>query len=96
MQPCSLSLEKKFHYKTIKAVMQETTFLTCMVFIILVGATSFGLVFRGLGGDVYLKDIIISSNLGMHGFLFLVMTLIFITGFFLLILLKYVLLLCQL
>ncbi|GAB6887716.1 TRAP transporter large permease subunit [Desulfothermus okinawensis JCM 13304] len=75
-------LRKKFHYKTIKAVMQETTFLTCMVFIILVGATSFGLVFRGLGGDVYLKDIIISSNLGMHGFLFLVMTLIFITGFF--------------
>lgn len=73
---------KKFDLKTLKGVMQDTTFLTSMVFIILVGATSFGLVFRGLGGDVYLKDLILSSNLGPHGFLFLVMLLIFICGFF--------------
>jgi len=73
---------KRLNLKTLKSVMQETTFLTCMVFIILVGATCFGLVFRGLGGDFYLKNMILSSNLGVHGFLFLVMALIFITGFF--------------
>lgn len=72
----------KFSYQTLKSVMAETTHLTCMVFIILVGAAAFGLVFRGMGGDNYLRDLIVSSNLGPNGFLALVMGIIFIAGFF--------------
>ena len=41
----------KFNMDTLREVMHSTTQLTCMVFIILVGAASFGLVFRGMGGD---------------------------------------------
>ena len=36
----------KFSIKVLKSVMQETTHLTCMVFIILLGATTFTFVFR--------------------------------------------------
>ncbi len=73
---------KKLNFKTLNAVMRETTFLTSMVFIILVGATAFGLVFRGMHGDRYLTELIISSNLSPHAFLALVMVVVFIAGFF--------------
>jgi TRAP-type mannitol/chloroaromatic compound transport system permease large subunit len=62
--------------------MKETTALTSMVFIILVGATAFGLVFRGLDGDVYLRDMIIGSDLSPYAFIAVVMLVIFIAGFF--------------
>ncbi|MGR3176880.1 MAG: TRAP transporter large permease [Candidatus Anammoxibacter sp.] len=72
----------KFSYKTLKSVMTQTTHLTCMVFIILVGATAFGLVFRGMGGDRYLTDMVSGANLSPNTFLALVMVIIFIAGFF--------------
>ncbi|NOS35889.1 MAG: TRAP transporter large permease subunit, partial [Deltaproteobacteria bacterium] len=72
----------KLTYARLKAVMADTTHLTCMVFIILVGATAFGLVFRGMGGDRYLTDLVMEANLGPGGFLALVMAVIFVAGFF--------------
>ncbi|RMD96983.1 MAG: TRAP transporter large permease subunit, partial [Calditrichaeota bacterium] len=72
----------RLNYATAKAVMVETTYLTCMVFIILVGATAFGLVFRGMGGDRILTRLILEANLGPHAFLAIVMLTIFIAGFF--------------
>ena len=74
--------QKKLNYKTLKSVMTETTYLTCMVFLILVGAAAFGLVFRGMQGDVVLINIINQANLGPNGFLALVMVIVFIAGFF--------------
>ena len=75
-------VQKKFSYRTLKAVMAETTHLTCMVFIILVGATAFGLVFRGMQGDAYLTNLILSANMSPGAFLALVMVMIFVAGFF--------------
>lgn len=72
----------KFSISVLKAVMAETTHLTCMVFFILVGATSFGLVFRGMEGDIYLTNLIVSADMGPSAFLALVMVMIFIAGFF--------------
>jgi tripartite ATP-independent transporter DctM subunit len=66
----------------LKSVMLRTTSLTSMVFMILVGAAAFGLVFRGLHGDRILSDIILSSQLEAHHFLAIVMIVIFICGFF--------------
>ena len=56
--------------------------LTSMVFLILLGATTFTLVFRTLGGDDYLVELIQSSQLSAMGFLALVMIAMFIAGFF--------------
>ena len=62
--------------------MAETTHLTCMVFFILVGATAFGLVFRGMQGDAYLTSLIVGADMSPNMFLALVMVIIFIAGFF--------------
>ena len=75
-------LHKKLTLDVLKDVMKETTFLTSMVFMILIGATAFSLVFRGLEGDKLFLSIVQDSNLGPYGFLALVMILVFVAGFF--------------
>ena len=75
-------LERKMNLDVLKAVMQQTTHLTAMVFLILLGATTFSLVFRYLDGDLYLISLIEQSNLSPNSLLALVMLLIFIAGFF--------------
>lgn len=75
-------IQKKFSFKILKEVGQETAKLTSMVFFILLGATTFTLVFRTLGGDAYLQELILSSKLTPLLFLLLVMLVIFVAGFF--------------
>ncbi len=75
-------VQRKFSFETLKAVMVETTHLTCMVFVILVGASAFGLVFRGMHGDAYLTKLILEANMSPHMFLALVMVMIFVAGCF--------------
>ena len=72
----------RLNLKVLKDVMQGTTHLTSMVFLILIGATTFALVFRGLGGDRFLIDLIETSNLSGPLFLVLVMMVVFLLGFF--------------
>ncbi len=67
----------------IKAASLETARLTSMVFFILIGATAFGLVFRGMGGDMVVEDVMTSLPGAEWGFLAVSMGLIFILGFFL-------------
>ena len=73
---------KRFNLDILKAVMLKTTSITSMAFMILVGATAFSLVFRGMHGDIILADWILNSNLEPHHFLAIVMFVIFILGFF--------------
>ena len=68
--------------KVLKEIMQETTHLTSTVFMILIGATSFSLVFRGLEGDKVLIDLITQANLSPNEFVILVLLIIFLAGFF--------------
>ncbi|MAT56878.1 MAG: C4-dicarboxylate ABC transporter [Ignavibacteriae bacterium] len=75
-------LKGRFNKETLTEVMKSTMMLTSMAFIILVGASAFGLVFRGLGGDRYLTELIAQSNLESHHFLLIVMAIIFVAGFF--------------
>jgi tripartite ATP-independent transporter DctM subunit len=72
----------KLTFDILKSVSRETTLITSMVFMILVGATAFSLVFRGLEGDKFLLSAISGANLGSYAFLFAVMALVFIAGFF--------------
>jgi tripartite ATP-independent transporter DctM subunit len=72
----------KFTGKILQSVMRETTMLTSMVFMILLGATTFSFVFRELQGDRYLVELVQSANLPAWGFLLLVMVVVFIVGFF--------------
>ncbi|MCY4211018.1 MAG: TRAP transporter large permease subunit [Gammaproteobacteria bacterium] len=67
----------------LREAMQLTTRLTSMVFLILIGATAFGLVFRGMGGDHLVLDVMTNLPGGALGFLIVSMLLIFLLGFFL-------------
>ncbi len=75
-------VNNKFKWSDVKDVAQNTTHLTSMVFLILLGATTFALVFKGLGGDDYLTQLITTGNLSPMAFLLLVMLVVFIAGFF--------------
>ncbi len=72
----------KLSFDILKKVSRETTLITSMVFMILVGATAFSLVFRGLEGDKLFLDMIQSADLSPYSFLFMVMLVVFIAGFF--------------
>ncbi|MCF6265759.1 MAG: TRAP transporter large permease subunit [Desulfuromusa sp.] len=74
--------QKKFNLQTLREVMRGTTTLTCMVFILIVGATTFGLVFRGMGGDRYITNLILGAGMEPGHFLLIVMAVIFVAGFF--------------
>ena len=54
-----------------------------MVFVILIGASVFSLVFRGLGGEELIEQIFNSIPGGLFGSMILVMVLIFLLGFIL-------------
>jgi len=76
-------MHNKLSMQNLRASMQLTTRLTSMVFLIFVGATAFGLVFRGMGGDTLMLDIMTNLPGGKWGFLIISMLLIFLLGFFL-------------
>ena len=74
---------KKLTLENVRSACEQTTRLTSMVFLILIGASAFGLVFRGLGGDSIVFDLVRNLPGGENGFLLVSMLLIFFLGFFL-------------
>ncbi len=64
-------------------VSRSTMHITGMVFVILIGATVFSLVFRGLGGDEMVAHLMASAPGGVWGAFALVMLVMFVLGFFL-------------
>lgn len=74
---------QRLNLDNLREAMQKTTRLTSMVFIIFIGATAFGLVFVGMGGDKLILDIFSGLPGGKWTFLILSMLLIFLLGFFL-------------
>ncbi len=77
------AIHKKLTLSNLQDALQQTTRLTSMVFLILIGATAFGLVFVGMGGDKLIFDIFNTLPGGKWTFLIVSMLLIFILGFFL-------------
>ncbi len=66
-----------------KAVLQESTHLISMIFLIIIGASIFSLVFRGLGGEETVSHLLNQLPGGTYGALIVVMLIIFALGFFL-------------
>ena len=77
------ALNNRFSVKMVRETMDVTTRLTSMVFIILVGATAFGLAFRGMGGDLLIEKYVGGSGLSPSLVFWMVMGVVFILGFFL-------------
>ncbi len=62
-------------------VMTRTAEITSMIFLILIGATLFSLVFRGLGGDVLVERTLSDLPGGVAGATLAVMAALFLLGF---------------
>ena len=78
-----ISLIRVYRNGCLKDAMTTTTQITSMVFIILIGAALFSLVFRGLGGDETVQSFLTSMPGGVFGAMLVVMVIMFILGFFL-------------
>ena len=67
----------------LSGVVRTAMGITSMVFVILIGASMFSLVFRGLGGDVIIEEFLKSLPGGTAAAILLVMAVMFLLGFFL-------------
>jgi tripartite ATP-independent transporter DctM subunit len=70
-------------YSTMESVCHSTARTVAMIFFIIISATCFAYVYRSLGGDDVVDDLITSAGLGPWGLLFLIMGIVFFLGFFL-------------
>ena len=74
-------LKRAFSVDRLVEVMQSTVRVSSMVFVILIGASMFSLVFRGYGGDRLVQDLLLNLPGGVLGAMFTVMLLMFLLGF---------------
>jgi tripartite ATP-independent transporter DctM subunit len=70
-------------WDVVKGVCQSSGLTIAMIFFIVMSATCFAYVFRSLGGDDVVEDLILKAGLGSWGLLFLIMAIVFFLGFFL-------------
>jgi TRAP-type mannitol/chloroaromatic compound transport system permease large subunit len=77
------SLVRVFNRGILTDVVRSTMAVTSMVFVILVGAAVFSLVFRGLGGEEMVHELLTNMPGGLNGAIIIVMVVMFILGFFL-------------
>lgn len=75
--------KRQFNYRVLTEVMRATLNISSMVFTILIGASLFSLVFRGLGGDDAVHELLTGLPGGELGAVFFVMLMMFLLGFFL-------------
>ena len=73
---------RRLSWQVFRDAVVETARFTSMVIFILIGATAFSLIFRGLEGDKLVKDILVALPGGEIGFIVFVMILVFVLGFF--------------
>jgi tripartite ATP-independent transporter DctM subunit len=76
-------LNKQLNLQKLKDVMMSTTKVTSMVFLILIGASIFSLVFRGFGGEELIQELFNRLPGGVFTAVLLVMVVIFLLGFIL-------------
>jgi len=77
------ALIRAYRDTTLTQVMESTLKISAMVFVIVIGAQLFSLVFRGFGGDEMVHEFLTNMPGGAVGAMVLVMALMFVLGFFL-------------
>jgi tripartite ATP-independent transporter DctM subunit len=84
MGAIALSLaHRRMNWSILWQSMESTMRLTAMVVFILIGATVFTLVFRGLDGDLWIESLLTALPGGATGFLVFVCVFVFFLAFFL-------------
>jgi len=78
-----MSLLRLHREGLLTSMLRSTVRVSTMVYVILIGAVLFALVFRGLGGDVVIENALSTLPGGVAGALVIVMAVMFLLGFFL-------------
>src|SRR5690606_29736203 len=76
------AINRRLNWRNLRDTMDSTVRLTSMVFIILVGATAFSMVFTALGGGRVVDELLLNLPVVAVGFRFFSMLGIFLRGFF--------------
>ncbi len=74
-------LRKQLNFERLREIMRSTLRISSMVFMILIGASIFSLVFRGYGGDDGVRAVLDSLPGGVVGAVVVVMLVMFLLGF---------------
>lgn len=74
---------RRLDLENLRRTVRETSKTTAMILFVVIGATCFSVVFKRLGGDYMIEELITGTGLGPYGLLLLLMGLIFLLGFFL-------------
>ena len=77
------AFSKQLTFANIKYCVYETGKTTSMILWVAIGATCFSVIFKRIGGDTMVQDAVLSIASGPFMTLFIIMTLIFLLGFFL-------------
>ena len=75
--------QRRLSIETLRSVVYQSARVSAMVFMILIGASLFSLVFRGYGGDEYVQSLLTNLPGGQAGALLIVMLVLFLLGFIL-------------
>ncbi|WP_422367923.1 TRAP transporter large permease [Pelagibius sp.] len=75
-------LNRRLSFTVLKDVIERSALTGGMLFGIFIGATCFSYVFRALGGDDIVIELVESLGLGSWGLLFILMGIVFFLGFF--------------
>lgn len=76
-------MNRRLSWSLLKQAMNSTSRLSCFVMFILIGSSLFGLIFRGVNGDLWVEHLLTSLPGGTAGFLIVVNILFFGLAFFL-------------
>jgi len=71
----------RLNLRVMHEVVCQTTTTTAFIFGILVGASAFALVLRGLGGDELIEATLLGLDLGPHGTMMFILFIVFLLGF---------------
>jgi tripartite ATP-independent transporter DctM subunit len=75
--------QQQLSIETLRSVVYQSARVSAMVFMILIGASLFSLVFRGYGGDEHVQSLLTNLPGGQAGALLIVMLVLFLLGFIL-------------
>lgn len=76
-------VKRQLSFAAAREVLEETTRTTAYIFAILLGATAFSLVLRGLGGDELIERALLSLPFEPSGIIITILLTTFLLGFFL-------------
>ena len=75
------AVRRHFNLETLRATVYQSAKVSAMVFMILIGASLFSLVFRGLGGDEQVESLLAALPGGVTTAVMVVMVALFLLGF---------------